>query len=66
MFICPDCKKEFKQEQEIQKHFLSCWKKHHSCPKTKSAPKGKDIETREINEDIMNFFKEINNGRSFN
>jgi len=66
MFICPTCNKEFYTEQAIQKHFLSCWKEKHPYHKSKSAPHSEDIETREINEDIMNFFKGLNDGRSIN
>lgn len=57
MFICPTCSKEFKTEQSIQKHFLACWKEQHPYHKTKSAPRGIDKETIEVNNDIMNFLK---------
>ena len=56
MFICPTCVREFKTEELIQKHFLSCWKEHHSCHKSKDAPRSEDIVTREVNEDVLNFF----------
>ena len=26
MYICPTCGREFQTENEITKHFLSCWK----------------------------------------
>lgn len=64
MFICPTCGKGFTTEKGIQKHFLSCWKQHNPVHKSKSAPHSKDIVTREVNEDVMNFFKELNNARS--
>ena len=66
MFICPTCGKEFKTEQNIQKHFLSCWKERHPYHKSKSALHSENI-TREISNDIIDFFnsfKENNNGRS--
>lgn len=66
MFICPTCNKEFNTEQAIQKHFLSCWKEQHPYHKSKSAPHSADIVTRKVNDDIMNFFERINNGRSCN
>lgn len=66
MFICPTCSKEFNTEEAIQKHFLACWKEQHPYHKSKSAPHSADVVTREVSNDIMNFFKEINNGRSIN
>lgn len=56
MYICPSCNEEFKTEESLTKHFLYCWKKLHPYHKSKSAPKGKDIETIEIDNDIANFF----------
>ena len=56
MYICPECGKKFDKEEKIQKHFLSCWKENHSYHKSKSAPQSEDIETREVNNDIMSFF----------
>ena len=59
MYICPTCNKKFTTEELIQKHFLSCWKEQHPFHQSKSAPKGKDIETREVNKDVMNFFNSL-------
>ena len=56
MFICPTCRKKFKTEDLIRTHFLSCWKEQHPFHQSKSAPHSADIVTREVNEDIMNFF----------
>lgn len=56
MYICPTCHRRFQEEQKLTKHFLSCWKEQHPFHQSKPAPKGKDIETRKVNEDIMNFF----------
>ena len=66
MFICPTCSKEFNTEEMIQKHFLSCWKEQHPYHQGKSAPRGTDVETREVSSEIADFFERINNGRSFN
>lgn len=60
MFICPTCGKEFNTEQLIQKHFLACWKEQHPFHQSKSAPHSKNITTREVSEDIMNFFERLN------
>lgn len=60
MFICPTCNKEFDTEQAIQKHFLSCWKEQHPFHQSKSAPHSADIVTREVSNDIMNFFERLN------
>ena len=59
MFICPTCAKEFHTEEAIQKHFLACWKEQHPYHKGKDAPRREDIETREISNDMMNFFETI-------
>ena len=57
MYICPTCKKGFRTEEAIKVHFLSCWKEQHPYHQSKSAPHSEDIETKEVNDDIMNFFK---------
>jgi len=59
MYICPTCGKELDSEIAVQKHFLICWKEQHPYHKSKSAPRGKDIEVRQVNEDIANFFKSL-------
>lgn len=56
MFICPTCGREFNTEDTIQKHFLSCWKEKHPYHKSKPAPRSANVETRNVNDDIMNFF----------
>lgn len=63
MYICPTCEKEFNTEEMIRKHFLSCWREIHPYHKSKSAPRSKDIVTREVSNDIANFF-EVLNGRN--
>ena len=56
MYICPTCHKGFQTEEMIRKHFLTCWKKQNPFHKSKSAPRGEDIEIRKINDDVINFF----------
>ena len=56
MYICPTCNKKFKTEDKLTKHFLSCWKEQHPYYQSKPAPRSENIETREISNDIMNFF----------
>ena len=59
MYICPTCGKKFNTEELIQKHFLQCWKMQHPYHKGKEAPRGKDIVTREGNNEMENFLKGI-------
>ena len=56
MFICPICKYAFDTEDSIAKHSLKCWKDHNPNHISISAPQGEDIITREVNDDISNFF----------
>ena len=56
MYICPVCNQQFKEEQVFVKHYLSCWKKENPHLRSKPAPRSEDINTREVNEDIENFF----------
>lgn len=60
MFICPTCAKEFNTEDVIQKHFLACWKEQHPYHKSKPAPRSENIITREISNDVINFFNSLN------
>lgn len=59
MFICLDCGKEFNTEQAIQKHFLTCWKENHSYHKSKDAPRSANVVTREVNDNVLNFFNSL-------
>ena len=59
MFICPVCKKEFETEQRIQDHFLACWKEAHPYHKPKPAPRSADITTREVSDDMADFFSSL-------
>lgn len=68
MYICPTCKRKFEKEESLSKHFLPCWKEQHPSHVSKSAPRSENIETRQVNEDIMNFsilLRGKNNGRGF-
>ena len=56
MYICPICKKEFNSEENVSKHYLKCWKERNPNHQAKSAPRSEDINTREINNDVLNFF----------
>ena len=59
MFICPTCKKEYATEEEIKKHSMACWRKTNPHYKSKTAPQGKTIIKREVNDDILNFFNSL-------
>jgi hypothetical protein len=56
MYICPTCSKEFEKEETLVKHFLKCWKEKNPTRQAKSAPRSEDVNTREINDDVANFF----------
>lgn len=56
MYICPICKKEFNLEDTVSKHLLKCWKEEHPYHQVKPAPRSNDINTREMNDDVLNFF----------
>ena len=56
MYICPVCNQQFKEEQVLVKHYLSCWKKENPHLRSKPAPRSEGVNTREVNEDIENFF----------
>lgn len=59
MFICPTCEKGFSTEQEVVKHYLSCWKKHNPVHKPTAAPRKEDIEIRDVDENTLNFFASL-------
>lgn len=56
MYICPTCGKGFETEEALTKHYLKCWKEKNPNHKSKSAPRSEDINTREVSNDIANFF----------
>lgn len=59
MYICPTCKKEFETENKIVKHFLNCWKEKNPYHQSKEAPHSESITTRQVNNDIMDFFNSL-------
>mgnify|MGYP001024681954 CR=1 FL=1 len=59
MYICPTCNRGFKNKENIQKHFLSCWKEQHPGHKSKPAPRSEDIETKQIDNGVLDFFNEM-------
>lgn len=56
MFICPICLREFEKESDIVKHLTSCWGEKNPYRKSKPAPRSEDVNTREDNQDILDFF----------
>ena len=56
MFVCPTCDKQFDKEENLVKHFLQCWKEKNPNHQSKAAPRSEDIDTREENQDILDFF----------
>ena len=56
MYICPVCNKQFDAENILVKHYLQCWKEEHPYHQSKSAPHSADINTREDNQAILDFF----------
>ena len=56
MYICPVCNKQFKEEDILVKHYLSCWKKENPHLRSKPAPRSEDINTREVNKEVEDFF----------
>lgn len=59
MYVCPTCSKEFKTEDGVRKHMLKCWKEIHPYHKSKDAPRSENIITREVSNDIMDFFNSL-------
>ena len=62
MYICPTCNKEIEKEDDAVKHFLRCWKEKNPHIKSKPAPCSEDINTREVSDDVMNFFNSFGKG----
>ena len=56
MFICPTCGKQFEVEDVLTKYFLKCWKEQHPYHQSKPAPHSEDINTREVSNEILDFF----------
>ena len=64
MYICPTCNRKFKTGEEVAKHSLSCWRQHNPNHRSKPAPRSDDIVHIEINDDVVKFFKDLNNADS--
>lgn len=64
MYICPVCKCEFEDEKEsrMARHFLRCWKENNPNHKSNTIEPSETIETRKVNNDVMNFFKDLQEG----
>ena len=56
MYICPTCNRLFNEEKILVKHMSKCWKEKNPNSKSKPAPRSEDINVREANSEIMNFF----------
>ena len=56
MFICPTCGRQFEMEDALVKHMSKCWREKNPIHKSKPAPRSEDINTREDNQDILDFF----------
>ena len=56
MFICPTCGKQFEMEDALVKHMSKCWREKNPNHKSKPAPRSEDVNTREDNQDILDFF----------
>ena len=59
MYICPTCNRKFEQADDVAKHSLSCWREHNPNHQSKPAPRSQDITKRKINNELMNFFAEL-------
>ena len=56
MFVCPICNLKFNSEAVLVKHYSKCWREQNPHFQSKPAPRSEDINTREVSEDIANFF----------
>lgn len=61
MYFCSCCGKPYEEEEKLVQHFSKCWKEKNPYHQSKEAPRGVDIETREVNSDIADFFRSLNN-----
>jgi len=57
MYICPICKRAFKEEEKIAKHSLGCWREHNPCHQSTPAPRSENITERKVNNEVMSFFE---------
>lgn len=56
MYICPICCKGFEWEEIAVRHYLKCCKEKNLSHNSNSAPRSEDINTREDNDEVTNFF----------
>lgn len=63
MYICPVCNRSFKTEDIIVKHYLKCWREEHPYHMSKEAPRSEDKVVKIVNDDIINFFNGLQEGR---
>lgn len=56
MYICPVCSSGFLSEEQVVKHYLTCWKINNPNHQSKAAPHSEDIVIRKINDDTLEFF----------
>ena len=59
MYICPICEKEYISEDDMRKHLLKCWRETHPNHKSKNAPHSEDRTTREVNDEMTDFFSSL-------
>lgn len=61
MYICLTCKQKFQTEENIRKHFLRCWKEQYPYYKSNPAPHSENIETKQIDNGVLDFFNGLRN-----
>ena len=62
MYICPTCNRLFESADGVANHSLGCWREHNRGHKSKPAPRGADVETREITDELAQFFASLEKG----
>jgi hypothetical protein len=60
MYICPICNSQFNSEDELVKDMMKCWRDKNPSHQSKPAPRSEDVNTREINSDIVDFLNSFN------
>lgn len=58
MYICPICNQEFKKENDIAKHLLSCWRKYNPYHLSTNSIQT-ESEDIEIDNGVLNFFQNL-------
>ena len=57
MYICPICNNQFETDDILVKHYCKCWRERNPNHKSKPAPRSADVDTREIDDELLTFFK---------